>query len=45
MSSNTQVGHDSPDVVGDRDRLGVMLLIVADMAFVFSLSDYTYFSA
>ena len=23
MSSNTQVGHDSPDVVGDRDRLVV----------------------
>ena len=43
MSSNTQVGHDSPDVVGDRDRLGVMLLIVADMAFVFSLSfSYLY---
>lgn len=43
MATNTHVGHDSPDVVGDRDRLGVMLLIVADIAFVFSLSfSYLY---
>ena len=43
MATNTHVGHDSPDVVGDRDRLGVMLVIVADIAFVFSLSfSYLY---
>ena len=31
------LGHDSPEVVGQRQRLGVILLIVADVAFVLSL--------
>jgi heme/copper-type cytochrome/quinol oxidase subunit 3 len=35
--------HDSPDVVGRRQRLGVILLILADVAFVLSLVfTYTY---
>src|SRR5664280_857653 len=33
--------HDSPAVVGDRQRLGVILLILADVAFVLSLV-FTY---
>lgn len=35
------VSHDSPEDVGRRQRLGVLLLIVADVAFVFSLV-FTY---
>jgi heme/copper-type cytochrome/quinol oxidase subunit 3 len=35
------VGHDSPEVVGDRQKMGVILLIVADVAFVLSLV-FTY---
>ena len=31
------VQHDSPEVVGRRQRLGVILLILADVAFVLSL--------
>jgi heme/copper-type cytochrome/quinol oxidase subunit 3 len=31
------VEHDSPEVVGRRERLGVLLLIAADVAFVLSL--------
>ncbi len=31
------VEHDSPEVVGRRQRLGVLLLIAADVAFVLSL--------
>ena len=33
--------HEPPDVVGGRQRLGVILLILADVAFVFSLV-FTY---
>ena len=45
MSVTTPVHlhHDSPDAVGRRDRLGVILLIVADIAFVGSLMfSYMY---
>src|SRR5450755_2732226 len=33
--------HESPEVVGDRQKLGVILLILADVAFVLSLV-FTY---
>ena len=45
MSVTTPVHlhHDSPDTVGRRDRLGVILLIAADIAFVGSLMfSYMY---
>ena len=44
MSADTQfhVHHDSPEVRGRRERLGVRLLIVADGAFVFGLI-FSYF--
>ena len=44
MSSDTQfhVHHDSPEVVGRRERLGVRLLIVADGAFLFGML-FTFF--
>ena len=35
------IEHDSPQVVGDRQRLGVILLIAADVAFVLSMV-FTY---
>ena len=34
--------HEDPDVVGSRNRLGVILLIVADVAFALSMV-FTYF--
>ena len=34
--------HEHPDVVGSRNRLGVILLIVADVAFALSMV-FTYF--
>jgi len=43
MTTKTLTGHDSPDVVGNRERTGLLLLIVADAAFVFSLAfSYLY---
>jgi len=41
VSAPVHMHHDSPDTVGRRDRLGVILLIVADIAFVGSLI-FTY---
>ncbi len=35
------LGHDTPEVVGNRQRMGVLLLIAADVAFVLSLV-FTY---
>ena len=44
MSTETHVNphHEHPDVVGSRNRLGVILLIVADVAFALSMV-FTYF--
>jgi heme/copper-type cytochrome/quinol oxidase subunit 3 len=46
MSVDTQAHanphHEPPDVVGSRNRLGVILLIVADVAFALSML-FTYF--
>jgi heme/copper-type cytochrome/quinol oxidase subunit 3 len=44
MSIETHVNphHEHPDVVGSRNRLGVILLIVADVAFALSMV-FTYF--
>ena len=44
MSVDTHVNphHEHPDVVGSRNRLGVILLIVADVAFALSMV-FTYF--
>ena len=44
MSLDTHVNphHEHPDVVGSRNRLGVILLIVADVAFALSMV-FTYF--
>lgn len=44
MSVDTHVNphHEHPDVVGVRNRLGVVLLIVADVAFALSMV-FTYF--
>ena len=44
MSANTEfhIHHDSPEVVGRRERLGVRLLIVADGAFLFGML-FTFF--
>ena len=44
MSVNTHANphHEHPDVVGSRNRLGVILLIVADVAFALSML-FTYF--
>ncbi len=41
IGHDNPIGHDSPEVVGRRQRLGVLLLIVADVAFVLSLV-FTY---
>jgi len=44
MSVDTHANphHEHPDVVGSRNRLGVILLIVADVAFALSML-FTYF--
>jgi len=43
MTTEVHLHHDDPDTVGSRERFGVALLIVADIAFVFSLVfTYTY---
>ncbi len=46
MSADTKTHanphHEHPDVVGSRNRLGVILLIVADVAFALSMV-FTYF--
>jgi heme/copper-type cytochrome/quinol oxidase subunit 3 len=40
--TQTNPHHEHPDVVGSRNRLGVILLIVADVAFALSML-FTYF--
>ena len=40
--SHANPHHEHPDVVGSRNRLGVVLLIVADVAFALSMV-FTYF--
>ena len=40
--AHTNPHHEHPDVVGSRNRLGVILLIVADVAFALSMV-FTYF--
>jgi len=40
--AQTNPHHEHPDVVGSRNRLGVVLLIVADVAFALSML-FTYF--
>jgi heme/copper-type cytochrome/quinol oxidase subunit 3 len=40
--AHTNPHHEHPDVVGSRNRLGVILLIVADVAFALSMM-FTYF--
>ena len=40
--SHSNPHHEHPDVVGSRNRLGVILLIVADVAFALSML-FTYF--
>ncbi len=42
MSVETQPHHEHPDVVGSRNRLGVILLLVADIAFALSMI-FVYF--
>ena len=42
MSVETHAHHEHPDVVGSRNRLGVILLLVADIAFALSMM-FTYF--
>jgi len=42
MSVQTQPHHEHPDVVGSRNRLGVILLLVADIAFALSML-FVYF--
>jgi len=44
MSVDTHANphHEHPDVVGSRNRLGVILLIVADVAFALSMV-FTFF--
>lgn len=37
MSVQTHAHHEHPDVVGSRNRLGVILLLVADIAFALSM--------
>jgi hypothetical protein len=37
MSVETHAHHEHPDVVGSRNRLGVVLLLVADIAFALSM--------
>jgi len=42
MSVETHSHHEHPDVVGSRNRLGVILLLVADIAFALSMM-FVYF--
>ena len=42
MSVETHAHHEDPDVVGSRNRLGVILLLVADIAFALSML-FVYF--
>ena len=42
MSVETHAHHEHPDVVGSRNRLGVILLLVADIAFALSMM-FVYF--
>ena len=42
MSVQTHAHHEHPDVVGSRNRLGVVLLLVADIAFALSMM-FVYF--
>lgn len=42
MSVQTSAHHEHPDVVGSRNRLGVILLLVADIAFALSMM-FVYF--
>ena len=42
MSVETHAHHEDPDVVGSRNRLGVILLLVADIAFALSMI-FVYF--
>lgn len=42
MSVQTQAHYEHPDVVGSRNRLGVILLLVADIAFALSMM-FVYF--
>ncbi|CAB5045354.1 unannotated protein [freshwater metagenome] len=42
MSVETHAHHEHPDVVGSRNRLGVILLLVADVAFALSMV-FVYF--
>lgn len=42
MSVETHAHHEHPDVVGSRNRLGVILLLVADIAFALSML-FVYF--
>jgi len=42
MSVETHAHHEHPDVVGSRNRLGVILLLVADIAFALSMV-FVYF--
>jgi heme/copper-type cytochrome/quinol oxidase subunit 3 len=42
MSVETHAHHEHPDVVGSRNRLGVVLLLVADIAFALSML-FVYF--
>jgi hypothetical protein len=37
MSTETHAHHEHPDVVGSRNRLGVILILVADIAFALSI--------
>ena len=42
MSVETHAHHEHPDVVGSRNRLGVILLLVADISFALSMV-FVYF--
>ena len=42
MSTETHAHHEHPDVVGSRNRLGVILILVADIAFALSMV-FVYF--
>lgn len=42
MSVETHTHHEHPDVVGSRNRLGVILILVADIAFALSIL-FVYF--
>ena len=42
MSTEVHAHHEHPDVVGSRNRLGVILILVADIAFALAVL-FTYF--